>query len=54
MLQKKQVAIIVDDLFADERMLDVTYSDNVHRMTNHPLVAEFASGAGTARYGSAQ
>ena len=58
MLQKTQVAVIVDDLFADERMIEdddaIFYSDKIFEITNHPLVAEFTSGAGTARYGTAQ
>lgn len=63
MLQKNQVAVIVDDLFAGERQMGdeqmgddntIIYSDKVYIMTNHPLVAEFTSGSGTARYGTAQ
>lgn len=57
-LEKKQVAIIADDLFADELLLEydnvLAYSGKVDRMTNHPLLAEYVSGAGTARYGTAQ
>mmetsp|Transcript_988 Transcript_988/g.2069 ORF Transcript_988/g.2069 Transcript_988/m.2069 type:complete len:211 (-) Transcript_988:1167-1799(-) len=55
-LQKTQVAVIADDIFADEGMLEddnaIAYSDKVYKMTNHPLVAEFISGAGTSRYGT--
>ena len=58
MLQKTQVAVIVDDLFADERMIEddnaIFYSEKIYEITNHPLVTEFTSGAGTARYGTAQ
>lgn len=57
-LQKNQVAVIVDDLFADEKMIEddnaIAYSEKVYKVTNHPLVAEFTSGAGSARYGTAQ
>lgn len=57
-LQKTQVAVIVDDLFADERMIEddnaIFYSEKIYEITNHPLVTEFTSGAGTARYGTAQ
>lgn len=57
-LQKIQVAVIVDDLFADERMIEddnaIAYLDNFFKMSNHPLVVEFTSGAGTARYGTTQ
>ncbi|KAL7526820.1 hypothetical protein ACHAXR_001666 [Thalassiosira sp. AJA248-18] len=57
-LQRNQVAVIVDDLFANEIMLEdgnaIAYSDKVYKMTNHPLVTEFTSGSGSARYGTAQ
>lgn len=56
-LQKSQVAVIVDDLFANELLEDdnaITYVDKVYKMTNHPLMAEFTSGAGQCRYGTAQ
>lgn len=57
-LQKNQVASIVDDLFADEQTLEddnaIDYSNKVYKMVNHPLVSEFMSGAGSARYGTAQ
>ncbi|KAL7553564.1 hypothetical protein ACHAWF_016862 [Thalassiosira exigua] len=56
-LQKNQVDIIADDLFADERMLEddnaIAYPDKIYKISNHPLVEEFTSGAGTARYGTA-
>jgi len=54
-LQRAQVAIIVDDLFADmENGEAMVYSDEVFKMINHPLVTEFTSGAGTSRYGTTQ
>ena len=57
-LQKNQVGVIVDDLFADEKLIEddnaIIYSEKVYKVTNHPLVAEFTSGAGSARYGTTQ
>ena len=57
-MQNNQVAVIVDDLFADETMIEddnaIAYVEKVYKMTNHPMVAEFTTGAGTARYGTAQ
>mmetsp|Transcript_13391 Transcript_13391/g.28971 ORF Transcript_13391/g.28971 Transcript_13391/m.28971 type:complete len:207 (+) Transcript_13391:150-770(+) len=57
-LQKTQVAAIADDLFASNKFLGndntIVYSDNISKIANHPLVAEFTSGAGTSRYGTAQ
>lgn len=57
-LQKVQVAVVVDDIFADEQMIDddnaIDYTDKLYKMTNHPLVTEFTSGAGTWRYGTTQ
>ena len=56
-LQKSQVAVIVDDLFANELLEDdnaITYVDKVYKMTNHPLMSEFTSGSGQCRYGTAQ
>lgn len=57
-LQTNQVASIVDDLFADEQMLEndntLAYKDKIHKMTNHSLVAEFTSGSGSARFGTAR
>ena len=57
-LQEAQVAVIVDDLFGDEQMIEddnkIVYGEKVFKMTHHPLMAEFSSGAGTVRYGTVQ
>lgn len=55
-LTPDQVRVIVEDVFESagsfEKTDTVTYSDKIHQMTVHPLVVEFASGAGTARHGT--
>ena len=57
-LQRGQVAVVVDDLFADSLIEDdnaiVYNTGTIYKGTNHPLATEFTSGAGTARYGTAQ
>lgn len=53
-----QVGVIIDDLFEEGRSFDdeeeVNYTDNIFKMSVHPLMIEFVSGQGTARHGTIQ
>lgn len=57
-LHKYQVALIADDLFAEDEIVEndntIVYWDKVSRITDHQSVAEFSAGVGTARYGTEQ
>jgi hypothetical protein len=57
-LRRSQIRRIVNDQFEDEHEIDgdilIMCTENVVRMTSHPLMFAFTAGAGTARYGFAQ
>jgi len=52
-LLESQIGLIVNDIFEGEELDDETiaYSDKIYKISIHPLVVEFASGAGMARHG---
>ncbi len=57
-LRRSQIRRIVNDQFEDEHEIDgdilIIRTDNVLRMTSHPLMFAFTAGAGSARYGFPQ
>lgn len=57
-LRRSQIRRIVNDQFEDEHEIDgdilIICTDNVVRITSHPLMFAFTAGAGTARYGFPQ
>lgn len=57
-LRQSQIRRIVNDQFQDKYEIDgesiSLCTENVLKMTSHPLIFAFTAGAGTARYGSAQ
>jgi len=58
-LRRSQIRRIVNDQFEDEYENDeesimIICTENVLKMTSHPLMFAFTAGAGTARYGTAQ
>jgi hypothetical protein len=58
-LHDLQVQAIIDDLFEEGRQVGededaVVYADQIFKLSVHPLMIEFVSGQGTARYGTVQ
>jgi len=57
-LRRSQIRRIVNDQFEDEyedaEESLMICTENVLKMTSHPLMFAFTAGAGTARYGTAQ
>ncbi len=55
-LHEMQIGVIVDDLFQVRTFGEdedaVVYADKLFKMAVHPLMIEFVSGLGTARYGT--